>query len=133
MTTPRSSDPADETSPIRIAGDRWTTQWVDLRYSTLPPWRRLAAVLTDGRVCLATKNVFKSHDQVTLAGNKLGRPYALLEHAGHDYAELDVFRVALADDAAGLEQLRAIEAVVRETIAAAADADIHAPAVAATA
>jgi hypothetical protein len=133
MTTTRSRDPADGPAPIRIAGDRWTTQWVDLRHAQLPTWRRLAAVLPDGRVCLATLNVFRSLGEAADAGAKLSRPYAILDRHGRQYVELEVFRIALADDAAALEKLRDIEAVVRQAIAAAGDADIHAPAVAATA
>jgi len=112
---------AADATPIVISGTRWETQWVDLRYSSLPQWRRLAAHIPDGRVMLAGENFFDDDEQAREAGQQLGRPWASTTLAGRLYVELDAIRYDRRGDEQALERLQAIEDVVRATVAAAHD------------
>jgi hypothetical protein len=116
-----STTAAAADTPIVISGTRWETQWVDLRYSSLPQWRRLAAHIPDGRVMLAAENFFENAEQAKEAAQQLGRPWASTTLAGRDYLELDVIRHDRRGDEQALERLQAIEDVVRATVAAAHD------------
>lgn len=96
--------------------DGWV--WIDLRYSQLPTWRRLHAVLADGRVVMPAENVFRTEAKARKAMLAVGRPVASLEMDGHLYVETAVALTALrgkADEA--VAQIEAIEDVCRATVA----------------
>jgi hypothetical protein len=92
--------------------------WVDLRYSPLPPWQRLHAVLADGRVVMPAANCFKDDNMARRYVPGVGRPIASVERDGHLYVETIVATTALrglADEA--LAQIEAIADVCRAAVA----------------
>jgi hypothetical protein len=94
----------------------WT--WIDLRYSPLPPWRRLHAVLADGRVVMPAANAFKDDATARRYVQGVGRPIASTERDGRLYIEAIVATTALrglADEA--IAQIEAIEDVCRAAVA----------------
>lgn len=92
--------------------------WVDLAYSKLPRWRRLHAVLPDGRVVMPAANAFTTDDIARRYVQGVGRPIATMERDGRLYAEttLAVSAMRGINDAA-LSQIEAIEDVCLAAVA----------------
>lgn len=92
--------------------------WVDLAYSDLPQWRRLHAVLADGRVVMPAMNVFESDDKATAAFAAVGRVFARLERGGHLYVETIVATTALRSvSPEAVAEIDAIAELCRATVA----------------
>jgi hypothetical protein len=114
-----------QTRPALIAGDPWSIRWIELRHTAIPQWRRLTALLPDGRVLIAALNVFASEEAAKKTGESLQRPWASASRGGHLYVEMDVCRHAKGIDDLARDRLDMIAAVVRGT--AEVDCDLSRP------